>query len=131
VTEVPPPGETPPASGAPPAVEGWAIKCEQVAGFLIPRPCRQPASGQCSLCQKPICPEHTVALGAGQDACTACAARQNVGPAARQRDYWDYYGYDDAFYGWGHRGILYTGSDYQAFDQPDQLADATESLEGS
>jgi hypothetical protein len=112
--------------------EGWEIKCEETAGFLIPRPCRKPSVAQCQLCQKPICPEHTVHLATGEAVCAACAGQRGVGPRAQYQDTWDYYGYNPYFYTWGrHRGPGYTSSDYTAFDQPVADAEMAEQMEGS
>src|SRR5437764_11633861 len=97
----------------------FGSKCQEKAGFLIPRPCRNPATVQCSVCHKPVCGEHTASLPQGGLACTSCAAAQNAGPAADQWRYRSYYGYDPYpfGYGWGAGRLHYTDSDYEVFDR--------------
>jgi hypothetical protein len=130
MSEANPPGAASGASG-----EGWTIKCDETAGFLIPRPCRKPADAQCQLCQKPTCPEHTVRLPTGESVCATCAGQRGVGPRAQYQDTWDYYGYSPTFIYWGHsRGPGYTSADYTAFEPgaaAGELAEETEQLEGS
>ena len=116
----------------------FPMKCQEKVGFLIPRPCPNPAAVQCAVCHKPVCGDHTANLPTGTLACTSCAAAQNVGPGVQQRAYRDYYGYDPGWYGWGGMyggpGWGYTHEDYEAF-RPGQSAetqpDVAESLEGS
>lgn len=49
-------------------------RCRETAGFLFSHPCRNPASGRCGRCGKPICAEH--ARPAGEvPVCVGCARR--------------------------------------------------------
>mgnify|MGYP000849204619 CR=1 FL=1 len=40
-------------------VEPVQERCRETAGFLFSHPCRNPATGKCDRCGKPICAEHT------------------------------------------------------------------------
>lgn len=104
------------------------MKCAQIAGFLIPRPCRNEASGPCAICRKAICSQHTVLLPDGGMACTTCAADRGIGPAAYQEPYRNYYGYDDFYVG---PSIIYTSADYDVFDQPGGAPGSVEQADGS
>ncbi len=112
------------------------MKCQEQAGFLIPRPCRNEATVQCSACSKSVCGDHTTGLTHGGLACTSCAAGQNVGPGVQRRQLFDYYGYRPGFYGYGHGVGLsggYTPADYAAFDAQDATPgqDLQETIDGS
>lgn len=114
------------------------MKCQQTAGFLIPRPCRSEATGECSFCRKAICAEHMVPAPDGGVACSTCAADRNIGQAAQQQHIRSQYDYNDPFYssypGGGFHGgrIGYTSSDYDAFDRSaDQTEMGATPLEGS
>lgn len=114
----------------------FGTKCQERAGFLIPRPCRNPATVQCTVCHRPVCGDHTANLPHGGLACTSCAAAQNAGPGAQQRSLLGYYGYDPYPYygvGWGPH-IGYTHSDFDVFDRrhdEEPETELTESLDGS
>ncbi|HTE17253.1 MAG TPA: hypothetical protein VK689_02600 [Armatimonadota bacterium] len=117
---------------------GQSIKCGERAGFLIPRPCRNPATIQCPTCGKWVCGEHTATLQHGGLACTSCAANQNVGPAVQQRSLQQFYGYGNTWF--GRRAGLgggihvtpgYTHADYDVFDREPTERDLTESVDGS
>ncbi len=114
------------------------MKCQETAGVLIPRPCRNEAATACQICGKQVCGEHIVALPTGQEACTHCAADQNVGQGVQREQYYDDYGYDTGFYRW-HSGpsyTYYTYHDYDTFDRTSTSTDVEpgetlENLEGS
>jgi hypothetical protein len=107
------------------------MKCQQPAGFLIPRPCRNEATGECAFCRKAICSEHMVPVPDGGMACTGCAADRNVGPAAQQQGIRRQYDYDP-FYSYYPTGRLgYVASDYDAFEGTAGDAVMDTPLEGS
>jgi hypothetical protein len=94
------------------------MKCEERAGFLIPRACPTEATVQCTQCQKWVCGNHTANLTHGGLGCTSCAAAENVGPGANARQIRDYYGYNPGLFsgygrGWGR--LSYTTGDYEVF----------------
>jgi hypothetical protein len=103
------------------------MKCQERAGFLIPRPCVNDSTVACPLCKKPVCGDHTAPLIHGGLACTSCAAGKSNAPAAQARGIRDYYGYHpNAWgYGWspGSSSFGYTDSDYRAFEAQD-IADS-------
>jgi hypothetical protein len=114
------------------------MNCEQVAGFLIPRPCPLPGVTICGVCGKNVCAQHTSATSEGVVACTSCAANQGQGTDADEENLRDYYGYNQtAFHTHGAPTPVYNQRDYQAFDggggggtwEPD--ADLVEDLDGS
>jgi hypothetical protein len=114
------------------------MNCEQVAGFLIPRPCPLPGVTICSICGKNVCTQHTSATAEGAMACTSCAATQGRGTDADEEETRDYYGYNQtAFHIHGITTPVYNQSDYQAFDGGgaggtwDANADLVEDIEGS
>jgi len=96
------------------------MKCQERAGFLIPRPCRNEATVQCSRCGKSVCGEHTASLLHGGLACPTCAAAEN--PSAQPQAYGlrNYYGYHpgafSGFHGPHLAGMGYTDRDYDAFE---------------
>lgn len=99
------------------------MKCQERAGFLIPRPCTMEATVQCTKCQKSVCGNHTANLTHGGLACTSCAAAENVGPGAQGRQIRDYYGYNPGWYGgwgrgYGYGSFGYTSGDYEVFSGP-------------
>lgn len=107
------------------------MKCQEAAGFLVPRPCRNEATVQCSVCQKSVCGEHTASLPHGGLACTSCAGAQNVGPGVQRHQLQDYYGYHSGFSP-GYGRPMYTASDYTAFETAGAETDGLqESLDGS
>ena len=106
------------------------MKCQETAGFIIPRPCRSEATVQCSACGKNVCGDHTASLPHGGLACTGCAAAQNVGPGVQRHQIRDYYGYHSGF-GYGPRMPLYTTSDYAAFETAGDPGDLQETINGS
>jgi hypothetical protein len=53
--------------------------CQVVAGVLVPRPCGQPAKGQCARCQTRVCTEHGRVTEAGL-VCRYCAEGQQPPP---------------------------------------------------
>ena len=129
--EDPPPGPSP--SGA-----DRSIKCGERAGFLIPRPCRNPATVQCPSCGKWVCGEHTATPAHGGLACTSCAAARNFGAAGEQRSLQQFYGYGNTWFGrTGGLGrglgpsVGYTHADYDVFEREPAERDPLESVEGS
>lgn len=114
------------------------MNCEQVAGFLIPRPCPNPAVTICASCGKNVCSLHTAATAEGAPACTSCAANRGEGTDAEEEGLRDYYGYNQtAFHTHGTATPVYNQSDYQAFDGGggggtwDGDQDLVEDLDGS
>lgn len=98
------------------------MKCQERAGFLIPRPCRNEATAQCSRCGKSVCGQHTASLIHGGLGCASCAGAEN--PTAGPQGYGlrNYYGYHPGVFA-GVAGLAglglaagYTDQDYAAFE---------------
>jgi hypothetical protein len=92
------------------------MNCEQVAGFLIPRPCANMAVTICGVCGKNVCTMHTGTSGDGSLICTSCAAQTGQGTDADEEQMRGYYGYNQTvFHTHGVTTPVYTQTDYQAF----------------
>jgi hypothetical protein len=103
------------------------LACGDRSGFLFAHACDRPAAGACSVCGKPICPDHT-RMGAQGPTCITCLRDDDDdtdtetdsgddGETAKGR------GEDDPyFYGGPARAAAYyDADDYRAFDPtPDQ-----------
>lgn len=108
------------------------MRCMEITGLLIPRPCRSLAVAECCLCHKAICEAHTVAVPDVGATCAQCAAERGAGPEAERRRLREAYGVDDAhFYGAHGTGIAYTEADYAAFEQPAEDGEPAERLDES
>ncbi len=109
------------------------MNCGETAGFLIPRACREPATGACGRCGKAICGFHVVAIETGEQLCTACAATAGQGPGVEREQLHQQYGFHEVGPGYPGRALpTYTEGDYAAFEVADLADDAlVESLDGS
>ncbi len=103
------------------------LACADRSGFLFAHACDRPAAGACSVCGKPICPEHT-RMDAKGPTCITCLRDDDDDTDAdsdtdTEDDTTSGRGEDDPyFYGGRERlAAAYDADDYRAFDPtPDQ-----------
>lgn len=92
--------------------------CNEKSGFLFNHECFRPPSAVCSLCQKPICDDHTHLSDQAGQVCTSCAKKRQKpgrrGQSSSQRgrsshDHHDRYN-EPYFYGGYYFGTSYYDS---------------------
>ena len=119
--------------------------CNEKSGFLFSHACFHPPAGNCQLCQKPICADHSHETE-GTTVCTACAkkGRRRAGGQGRRYGrtshyhdgdpyfYGGYYygfGYYDDFHGSSYDYIEHDPSDFTEADAESLAADVDEGFE--
>src|SRR4051794_20140214 len=66
---------------------GPGATCRVAKGFMVLRPCAQPATAVCINCAKALCPEHTLSAMTGT-LCPECAAATGAITDARSDTQW-------------------------------------------
>lgn len=101
--------------------------CNEKTGFLFKHDCPHPPAGNCSLCGKPICSEHTHHLD-NEACCTLCAKQDDKQRRGKSRsrtghyedDFGEPYFYSDHYYdGYGRYRPGYWGYSYYAMSHHD------------
>jgi hypothetical protein len=107
--------------------------CAVKRGFFVLRDCGQPAAVSCSLCARPICPEHLVRKGGpalpGQPGqaviCVECFAKneqadqgEDASPYRLRHRFYTSGLYGPIYDGDGDLGTYYDDYDFRSFDPP-------------
>lgn len=114
--------------------------CNEKSGFLFNHECFQPPADNCSVCQKPICADHTHLSDTDGRVCTSCAKKKrqppgrgkSVGKSSRASDRYDDRYDEPYFYGGYYFATMHhhDRNDPNDFTEADAASLSAESDEG-